>query len=1119
MMDLTREQKKAIELRDKNIIVSAAAGSGKTFVLVSRIIDLILKDKVDLSRFIIVTFTNKASLEMKDRIRKSLEKELRKNPEDYKFIKKQIKNLPTAHIQTLHSFAADMLRENFYYFDDLSPNFKVINDSTATILKSLSVDRVFDKAYEKMDEPFQRFLENFATSRSDSLAKDIILSTYEKISSQVDPLGWLDLVSQKPFDLEDFRKEVLKKIEDLMDKARENYNYSQKRSMRDKHIDLMALDLGQIKDLYDLGLSDWDKFIRKISKLKFARISKSKKDDEESYKHIKEVRDNNKEILKEISKFVVNTDSLTVKIFEEKEQILLKEINFLVKEFVRTYDRLKKEKSYLDFSDMEHRFIDLLKIGEAKDKLRDKFKYIFFDEYQDSNEIQNYIIESLKGEDNLFFVGDVKQSIYGFRRASPGLFLNKLKVYDASDKGDRIDLNKNFRSDKDILDFDNYIFDRLMREETSDIDYKDGGHRLNFERCEKKPYKRANIKVLDKDLREEDYLVKLIGQIRTLGYDYKDIAILLRSGAKSYLYEEAFKKAEIPFFNDISKVSFRAVEVGFFINILKYLANPKDDLALLSVIRSEVFGFDEDDLSQIRLKNPSLSFAKAFDLYEGDKDLELRINDFKSNFRDFSYILSLTSLYEFANYIFEHSGLYDFLLARDRASERIENVRAFIDIMDEYDKNNDNSLFGFLTYIETLSLNQADNINTTRDLSESENLVRIMTIHKSKGLEFPVLILADASKRFNNKHLREPIVFDDKLGLGINLSDYENKLRFPSLRKNLINEKISIENKKEEMRILYVALTRAEEMVYITGTRNLNTIDKLYDRKDFLNMSNFLDWILASISNESIASEIFPKASLNNLDDLGSLEVIREIEKIDKYQAKDIKKILEDLSFDPKIYQEYEEIYEKDYPFIEATGQLLKRSVTELAKNFDKSQDGFAPYEPFVFKDDDFRKPDFIKEDRTYSPVELGSIIHRAFEILDLKTYDKDSLEDELLSLSQRGLFDKDKLGLLDFEKILAFFNDPYIKELSKKAKSIRKEESFLMAYKDIYVNGQIDLMVELEDSIILIDFKTDKVKRDGSYDKQIQIYKKALEEARAKPVTRAMIYWYNFKDFEEIKA
>ena len=1117
----TPGQEKAIKERDKNIIISAAAGSGKTRVLVDRVISLMLDEKVPIDKMIIVTFTNKASIEMKDRIREALENQIENNISN-KFLKDQLKLLKHAHIQTLHSFASDMLREYFYYFDDLSPNFSIISENSNVILKEEAIDEVFDEEYAKKSADFHNFIHNFATSRNDRAAKSIILKTYDKLTSQIDPIAWLDSKTASPFDFNIFKEIVREKIDLILEDISKNKSIAGENNLRVEYEDMLSDDYNLVNILNQLIFTDWDLFIEKINKAKFSTMVRARKDEKDIQAIIKNNRDLYKKELKNISSLVLNTNSHIISEFGKKEVEVLKEINYLTKRFIKKYKAKKKDKSYLDFNDIEAEFIKLIDNEEANQVLRERFVYIFFDEYQDSNEIQNYIIEKLKRSNNLFFVGDVKQSIYGFRRAEPQLFLDKLESYNSDENKDsiRINLNENFRTDRDIIDFVNYIFDRLMTKEASGIDYKNGGHRLNPTKEFDKKNPKSEVHVLEDKLSEENHLVKLIENLIEEGYEYKDIAILLRSGAKSYLYENAFKKAGIPFFNDISKVSFGAVEVTFFINMLKLIANPKDDITLLSVIRSDIYKFSEDDIAAIRLNSKYNKFYEAFENYDKDDNILVKINDFKTAFNDFSYQLSLMDLYEFGNYIFENSKFYEFLMARDRASDRIANVEAFIDLMSDFEANNDNGLYGFLDYVENLSLYQTDNMNPARELSENENLVRIMTIHKSKGLEFPVVILADANKRFNNKHLRESVVFDDDLGIGINVADYENKIRLTSLKKDLITEKMTLENKREEMRILYVALTRAINKLIVVGNRNLNTVNKLNGRDDYLNMSTYLDWIIASLSNDIISRDLLENEYIT--DDLSNIAEILTFTEESNYEVskgEDISDILA-ANVKDKLYYKFVDLFTKRYEYEADTKDSIKKSVTEISKNFNPEEDGYELPSYSKFEETgEFRKPNFISEVKEYKPTDRGTIIHKIFQGLSYQRYDNRSLDRALKRLVLENKIKQDELKVIEEEKIIEYFKNPIIKNLYQSAESIRKEESFLMKYEDYYVNGQIDIMFEFEDEIILLDFKTDKIKREGLYDDQLKIYKLAIEESLKKPVIKSYIYWYNFSELEEVNT
>ena len=1115
----TPSQLKAIKTRNKNIIVSAAAGSGKTRVLVDRVIDLIINDKVDIDKMIIVTFTNKASIEMKDRITIEIVKQIEKDPLD-KFLKNQLKLIKHAHIQTLHSFASDMLREYFYFFKKLSPNFKVISDSTNVLLKQKAIDQVFSEQYEIADENFHEFIHNFSTSRNDKEAKDVVLKTFEKSMAEIDPLFWLKEKTSGIFDFEIFKDQIRTSLKEVLEKIEENQNLTEKFALRDEYKDLFAEDYNLLNEKLDLIEKNWDLFIEEINKIKFKSMIRARKDEKDIQAILKSNRDLYKKKITDLASLVLNTNSDIVEKFSIKESNILKELAILTEKFMDLYQAYKKEKSYLDFNDMEHYFIKLLDNEKALSILKNRFKYIFFDEYQDSNEIQNHIIEKLKSDENLFFVGDVKQSIYGFRRANPKLFLEKLDFYEnGGEKSTRINLNENFRTDKDILNFDNFIFDKLMSKKFSGIDYKNGGHRLNPSKEFESLKAKSEIHILDKDLDESNHIAHVIEGLISDGYQYKDIAILLRSGAKSYQYENAFKDFDIPFFNDIRKISFAASEVNFFTNILKYVANPKDDLSLLAVLRSDIYNFSEDDLAKIKLYGKKSKFYENFETYDKDDEIFAKINDFKTEFEDFSYQLSLMNLYEFGNYIFEKSTYYTYLLARDRASDRVNNVEAFIELMSEYENDNDDGIYGFLTYVENLSLYQTDNLNAVRELSENENLVRIMTIHKSKGLEFPVVILADTGKRFNNKHLSANIVFDEELGIGINVSDYENKVKLSSIRRDLINEKISMDNKKEEMRVLYVALTRPINKLIIVGSKNLKTISKIYGREDYENMTSYIDWILAVCSTDQISSEIFDGDFKTNYssNEVKIMAYDKE-EDYKKFSLKDIRPILDAKDYDKDLYQNFVNLYEKEYEFINDSKESIKKSVTEITKNFNPENDGYElPLYDKILGANEFRKANFILEKKEFKPTDIGTIIHKVFQGLTYKNYDENSLDEEFSRLIKENKIKKEELKVIEKDKILKYFSNPSIKNLYENAKAIRKEESFLMKYEDYFVNGQIDLIFEFKDYAIVLDFKTDRKIRQGFYDKQLAIYKRAIEESLKKKVSKSLIYWYNFGQIEEI--
>ena len=1120
----TDDQKKAIEIRNKNIIVSAAAGSGKTRVLVDRVVSLMIEEKIPIKNMIIVTFTNKASVEMKDRIREKLSELLDDENIDRSFVKKQIKAINDAFIKTLHSFCADMLRENFYLSDNLSPSFKIAADSKQALLRKDAIDELFENEYEKNDQEFIGFLHNFAKEKDDKDAKEIVLDLYDFSKSQVDPENWIKYHTSNKFDFSEFKKIIEKKVDDIIKNAEELKIFIEEKSMRKEFIQMMDINLSYFYKLKkSVTDDDWDESLEKFDyNLKTKTRFNKKKDDPNEDLFVKTKRNYYKDQFTELKKIVINTDSITKAFFDPKEEKILSKLRNLVFEFEKIYKNKKREENYLDFSDMEHEFIKLLEKDALVEKLQKQFRYIFFDEYQDSNDIQNYIVDKLKNKNNLFFVGDVKQSIYGFRNARPELFLEKLESYEKDPDSVRINLSKNFRTDKDLIDFNNYIFDRLMTKNNSDIAYKDDNHRLNYHFEFDEKYPKVSIKALNSSVNEEEYLVKEIDDLINSGMNYKDIAILLRSSSRAYLIENELKKAGIPFSSDISKISFETVEVDFFINILKYIANPKDDLTLLSVLRSEIFDFSEDELSLISLSSDKKYFYEKFSVYEENFDDELsqKISDFNTTFADFSYILNFSTLYDFANIIFEKSGYYDFLKARDRGYERVQNIEAFIELMDDYDKNNENSLFGFLTYIDNLKNQKKDNLKASRNLSDEEDLVRIMTIHKSKGLEFKAVILPEASKGFNTRGKSKDMLLDKDLGIGINISDWDNKIKISSIKRDLILEKLNLNDKKEEMRVLYVALTRAERKLSIIGQKDLNEkgLDKILSTDSLLDLSSYMDWILKILCDDKIMADFIDLDYKTDNFNNGSVKIdyIEEFKADSKLDFTDVKDLLDGNNYDKKIYNHIKDTFNFSYKNLENTNKSLKKSVTEIAKNYDLSNNG---YEKSTFDDmeisHDFRRPNF--DQISLSATEKGTLIHKIFQELEFKEYDFDSLKNEINKLINLGKIKKEYICYLNLENILGFFNSKIIKDIMEKSPLIRKEESFLRKIDNFYVNGQIDIMFEFEDHIILMDFKTDSYKREGFYDKQLEIYKDSIEEALGKKVSKSYIYWYNFREFEQV--
>lgn len=1125
----TKEQQEAIDIRNKNIIVSAAAGSGKTRVLVDRVIKMILSDRKDISNMMIVTFTNKASIEMKDRIKEELTTKLKEKDSDKKYIIEQLNKLPKAHIQTLHSFAADTIRENFYFFDNLNPNFSIITGNQSIIMKKDAIDQLFDEEYAKIfdNDDFKIFLENFSSGRNDDKQKDIVIRTYEFLQSEIRPFDWFKEKINDNSSYDEFKEAFFDEYKEIILLIKSTLDDISLFNIKEKKIEIVEDDLKNFEKAYS-HKDDWNKFIKEVSNISFTgQIRSSKDEDPYDVEELRNRRNIYKDAFKDLQKKVFNRDDEILSKLKEKENKVLNELYILTKRFEDIYSNMKKEKNALDFNDIEHRLIDLLDNENIRNELKKKYKYIFFDEYQDSNSIQNYIIDKLKSNNNLFFVGDVKQSIYKFRLANPELFLQKLGSYNTDSNSQRIDLNRNFRTDKDIIEFNNFIFDNLMTKESSSIDYKNGNHRLYSELLFEDKNPKVEINILDKSLSEETSIAYTINNLIKEGYHYKDIAVLFRASTNISDYTEKLKEFNIPYFSDMEKIGFENIEIDFFIKLLKIIANKKDDMNLLSVIISEIFNFNEDDILKIKLNGKDKQyqdFHQCFYNYDSKDHIKEKIDFFIKKIDEYSTKLKEMSLFEFGYYIFEDSGYYNFLLSRDRSEDRIENVEKIISQMDEYERVYDNGLYGFLNYVDDLKRGNNNISDSLRNLSDNEDLVRLMTIHKSKGLEFPVVIIANANKAFSNKDKKTDILFDDKLGIGISITDFEKKIKMSTPRKLLILDKIDIENKREEMRVLYVAMTRAINKMIISGKYNLkeDKINNVSKETNYLNLNSYMDWIISIISKDKIFEEdLGIKEKTDNFKNKNIIKINR-IESLDELEKEVIDSKFYDVynsyNYDKACKNLIEDIFLYEYPNLEDTKTSNKKSVTEIAKNFDNRNSGYKNELSDKFKEMSFDAPDFYSK-KNINAADRGSIIHTVFQNLSIKYHTIDSIKEEINNMVKDYKLLDEELEVIDYNKILNFFEDKLTKYLIENSSSFRKEESFLMKENDTYINGQIDIFCEIDDEIILIDIKTDSTKNNkDSYKNQLNLYAKALEDSLDKKVTKMFLYWYEFGEYEQIQ-
>ena len=1185
-INYSKDQKKAIYLEDKNIIVSAQAGAGKTQVLVERILtnlrgisyesgNLRIREEKqsDLDRMLIVTFTNKAAQEMKDRIRSSLATLISEDPEDQRFLIDQASKVNQAQISTMHSFCINSIRS---YFQELgiNPKFTILNEATLRILKWEAMDEAFDHLYELEDEGFHQFLFEYSDLKDDEAVKQMLLSLYNFLMSQIDPWAWLDkaisaydirdYAQMNELEIKDYEKKILSVIEEVdRDRLKEAKTYldllndlNNNRPLLAGHIEVIEDDQAlyeRLIRLYDEG--DLDTLNMTLKNHTYKRLpsySKKLKEsgiyDDQAIALFKEIRDNFK---KAISGLAIaedlNIDFLIT--LESNTRVYLDTIKKIIIDFDKRFKAKKKAKEGLDFNDTEYLMVELLKNPTVADELSQQFEYIYFDEYQDANQIQNHIVESIKSEDNLFFVGDIKQSIYRFRLADPSIFQSRYEKYKYGDDPIEVavDLAENYRSREEILDFSNGVFKQLMTKSLGEIDYDDPAHLFNaagkFEAIDKE--KLIDIYFLDKESVDKDleesldyqdlelseesnqayFIAKKIAQAIEEGARPKDFGILLRNKAMIPLIGDYLQAFNIPFYTDSIDFDYNHLEVREFIEILKAIDNDKNDLVLLSAASSVIGDLSEDDLAIIRASLSELPFYQAFYNYDNEDDIKAKIEIYKSRTKLYRDLEKTMSLYDFAWYVLIDSGFMTYVLSKFNGKDKLDNVVAFIEEIKDYEENASPGLFQFLNHVDRMQTRGISELEPGASLSEEDDVVRMMTIHKAKGLQMPYVIIANLDRRFNKRDLSNRILYHNHLGIALKHYDPETDKHVNNIFFDKLAYRVESELLSEEVRLQYVAMTRAINQLMLVGEIDLNFFNKL--PQSLNKASSPLAWLATTVLADPKARDFRENQQLEILEndrsyfEKNSVNISRisyeDIlnEKIAFVRGEETKdqKIFERLSIDAGFF-------DYKYPHMADSLHPLKKTVSELASHNDSKPDDYKAYEVMGWTDleeDSFKVPKFMQDEASLTAAEVGTITHRILQLLKPRPYDDESLEEMLNQLIVEEKLSQEEKDLLDRQAVLSFYQSPIGQRLLK-ADKLYQEEAFTMMHNDhgfdILVDGQIDLFFKEADSLVLIDYKTGNPRYASNYEKQFALYIEGLEKATPYKVKEAYIYWTRTKAF-----
>ena len=1139
----TPAQEKAIETSDKALLVSAAAGSGKTAVLVQRIIEMVCKeDGPDIDRLLVVTFTNAAASEMKDKIYQAVMKKIAENPSD-KRLKRQLVLLPNANIQTMHGFCLNVIKQNINLLN-FPVNFRIADETETVILKQRCLTELVEDKYSQEDSAFLELADTYGYGRDDQKIYDMILRYYHFTSSLSNPQTYFEKCLTEAtkvtenFESSIYAELIFNRLQDILTSNIAGYQLAlediESRTDLFPFHDLFSEELHFMKKLQTMcelkNFREIQTEVLSFSFLGFNRVKGVKRGTD--YSFIKNFRERFKNDIASFTPLVSN--SLESEQTDYKEALkFIAVLSQLTKEFSERYQLEKQKRAIVDFSDFEHFALKILSNedgtpSELAKSYQKQFHEILIDEYQDTNDIQDHLFRLIsKNGENLFLVGDVKQSIYGFRHAKPQIFIEKQATYQ-DDKHEVIYLSNNFRSRQEVVDSVNVIFRRLMTLKTGKTDYDKEAlvksatypemSDVNY-RAEVLLADQSQIKELSEDetedfnqetmviakrihqlIEEEHFPVYDLKTQSTRPANYGDIVILVR-GIKDFsnnLYK-TLSQHGIPVAMDATESLFDSMEIKVIFGILKAIDNPYDDLALLGLLKSPLFHWKEEDILSLRDLAPREPFIYA--LKKADSPESKKVLTFLQTFQKIAYNQKITVL---LNKLYHEYRLKELFCVYQNPEQRMENLDLFYQAAKTFDHTQISGLKGFICHLE----DAAKSKKTLLAFREKppENAVRILTMHKSKGLEYPIVFVSGLGTQFNQEDAKQQVVFHPEYGIGCNYIDADKRFHYPTLTKRAILTAIKEDQLSEELRVLYVALTRAKEKLILTSTvsnfeRKLSQWQVIAETKeisksDLLRASNFAEWILPCVLERPefqvtvFGTEIYQNPPI----------------KITPQEESD-----EEISWqEDHLFLPYHHSYRTTLPTKVTVTEANKLSKTEA---------------PPV----NLRLSDLETMELGYSQSEYGTYFHKIFELLDLDAI-KQGLSATQAIQNAIHLAGEKEYSKEIFEKLVLFLQTDFAQELLS-ANTVYREKPFLvrvpanMVYpvdtdESILLQGICDCYFVNDNKITLLDFKTDRnpdeEKIRKNYQKQLELYGYALEKVENKPVTKKVIYTTENQGFIE---
>lgn len=1226
-MAWSEAQLAAITTYDKNLLVAAAAGSGKTSVLVERIIRRLLDEKQNfhIDQVLVVTFTNAAAAEMRERIGTAIGQALKECPQS-RHLERQLVLLNAASISTIHAFCQNIVRQNFHLLD-LDPKFRLANDQETSLLKRDVLEALFEEMYAMGDDGFLRFVDHYGNESSDEGLYEIILELYQFSRSQPCPEGWLrhlpdpfGIEAQTAIDETIWAKMIKEEMALIFSECLGTVTELSKTAELigfDFYVPIFESDREIFAELSALLEKDWEAVRKAAYAVKFATLKAPKDTDEQQKEFFSKKRNKVKDKLKWIKETYFSVSGAELLADLTEVQPMAEVICRLTNDFSAAFAKAKRTKAIVDFHDLEHFCLQILSDENAKPgcmapsavarALQEKYAEVMIDEYQDTNGVQEAILALVKKSEqpNLFLVGDVKQSVYRFRLAEPELFLEKYRTYPV--RGDqflRIDLAQNFRSRASVLAAINFLFAQVMSPKVAELSYGEA-ERLNpgpdyppaVEKTVEGP---VELHLIDRDdiaaetmateggesdekekedlkgfALEAQFIAGRIQELMAEGtvvFDkglkkyrplaWRDIVILLRSVKhKANVLLETLHNANIPAYANVDSGYFQEIEVEVMLALLRVIDNPRQDIPLASVLHSPIAGLTASELARVRLIDPQgdlfsavlQSIGVQVDLSGEVKD---RLLQFLTQLSGWRSLARRKSVPELIWQLYRDTGYYDYVGGMPGGMLRQANLRLLYDRSRQYETTNFRGLFRFLRFIEKMRDTGTD-LAVARTLGESENVVRVMSIHKSKGLEFPVVIASDLGKNFNLQDSTATLLLHKKLGLGPYVTNADLKLRYPTIARLAIASQMNRESKAEELRVLYVALTRAREKLILVGSaRKLAAKAKEWCQSADLSTPllpdyiiagarSYLDWICPAVARHddgqvlrcygdcvqmrinafpedtsrwqvkiTPASRVVPESALTEAES-GLLDRVKNGEVLEASPKKNwVQHVLG---------WTYPDQMDKDVP--------AKLSVTEMKRRFaflDESAESlFKP--PTIVS-----RPRFIQEKAPLTGAEYGTIMHSVMQHVD---YQGDSsqagLKEQVQSLVRCEILLPEHAAIVDLRGVAGYLKSDIGKRMAMSPK-VRRELPFSIMLnarrfypeladdeEHIFVQGIIDVLFDEADGMVLVDYKTDKSTSTSEivdkYQLQLNLYAEAVEKILGKKVKEKYLYLFQCGKMIEI--